>query len=161
MKKMKFAVKSVEHSEVIQTKLFNLGYVWAACKNKTVTYTEEPYLFAHADGDITFSALKSTFNDSDFNDYEDCSETFVVIDEEVLKDQRLIWFEKFLNGVEVQFQFGEGIWEDLTWFGLRLLEDDSIQFREKPKFAVIDGFEFHSEDKLLEYIRKQYNLPKK
>ena len=54
MKDLKFRVKSPQHSEAIQKRLFELGYEWHA-RGKVVIRDEEPFLFTYEDGAITFS----------------------------------------------------------------------------------------------------------
>lgn len=66
MKNMKFKISDAEYSKQVQAALFNLGYVWLSTSYSEFDHTNKDYLFAHADGAITWSYSSSDFNREKF-----------------------------------------------------------------------------------------------
>jgi len=67
MKQYKIRVNNEAESREAQELFFELGYAWHVEKNK-VSYSNNPYLFADSDGDLTYSSALSTFNESEFGE---------------------------------------------------------------------------------------------
>lgn len=98
------------------------------------------------------------------------SETFKPIEKskvEVKQDinkLKVEWFEKFLNGVKVQYRIGAAVgsetsqWSNLTWNALKNLQHSPIEFREAPKYVVLNGITFKDKESLLRHIANNYNL---
>lgn len=68
MKTMKFRVNNSQHSAAIQTKLFELGYMWSMV-SKTPKHMDKPYLFATDKGSITHGDNWSYFKNQGFTEY--------------------------------------------------------------------------------------------
>lgn len=89
------------------------------------------------------------------------SEDDVQIDFNKLKVE---WFEKFLNGVKVQYRIGVAVgsetsqWCNMTYNALKDLQHSPIEFREAPKYVVLNGITFKDKESLLRHIANNYNL---
>lgn len=74
------------------------------------------------------------------------------------------WFEKFLNGVKVQYRIGVAVgsetsqWCNMTYNALKNLQHSPIEFREAPKYVVLNGITFKDKESLLRHIANNYNL---
>jgi hypothetical protein len=99
-------------------------------------------------------------------EYEDLLELVSAKDyvEESPHNIKLEWFDKFLQGVKVQYRIGDAVgsetsqWHNLTWKSLKDLQHPSIEFREAPKYVVLNGITFKDKESLLKHIANNYDL---
>ena len=57
MEKFKVNIKNSTHSEQVQQKLFEMGYLWA-CASREIQYTDKGVLFAESNGSISYSSVE-------------------------------------------------------------------------------------------------------
>lgn len=94
-------------------------------------------------------------------EYEDLLKLVTLVDVNKLKVE---WFEKFLNGVKVQYRIGIAVgsetsqWCNMTYNSLKNLQHSPIEFREAPKYVVLNGITFKDKESLLRHIANNYNL---
>ena len=69
-KDMKFRINSPEHSEEVQTHLFNLGVCWSGISHPEVMYTQLPYIFIGPRGWLEYTDDEGVFNDLTAIEYE-------------------------------------------------------------------------------------------
>ena len=79
--------------------------------------------------------------------------------ETLTKDERVIWFEKFIGGERVQYRVKDTQqWHNMTFKSLVIFDHKDLEFRNAPTVVEIDGFNFHSKESLLKYIDNNYQL---
>ena len=75
---------------------------------------------------------------------------------------KLKFIEKWLNGEKIQYILGveseKTQWHNFTEGGMRYIKRSDIKFREAPKYVTINGIEFKSVEKLLKYVKKNFDL---
>ena len=75
------------------------------------------------------------------------------------KDERVIWFEKFIGGERVQYRVKDTQqWHNMAFKSLVIFDHKDLEFRNAPTVVEIDGFNFHSKESLLKYIDNNYQL---
>lgn len=71
------------------------------------------------------------------------------------RDERVIYFEKFLNGEKVQYYYGDS-WDDLKDTSLKYLTDKKIKLRLDPKPISCDGRRFANKQEVIDYLNTKY-----
>lgn len=75
---------------------------------------------------------------------------------------KLKFIEKWLNGEKIQYILGEETdksqWHNLTEGAMQYIKRSDIKFREAPKYVTINGVEFKSIEKLLKYVKNNFDL---
>lgn len=80
------------------------------------------------------------------------------------KDNRVEYFEKFLNGAKLQYRIGSAVgnensnWNNITSKSLQNFVHNPIEFREAPKFVTLNGIEFKSIERLINHVKNNYDL---
>lgn len=188
MKNFKVRVESKVESRKAQELLFELGFSWIG--EQAGDFWETPTLWIYAKDDdkmLSDSFSKETFYEeitlpelqdmvvlkrNDINDaqYVDNEGFKVYVNSgelttsEPQKDQRVEYFEKFLNGEKIQYRIGiaagsdNSQWHNLTWNALKDMKHPLIEFQEAPKYVKLNGFEFKSVESLLKHVKSNYNL---
>lgn len=83
---------------------------------------------------------------------------------ETAKDNRVEYFEKFLNGEKIQYRIGSAVgnensnWNNVTSKSLQNFVHNPIEFREAPKFVTLNGIEFKSIERLINHVKNNYDL---
>ena len=81
--------------------------------------------------------------------------------------EKLKFIEKWLNGEKIQYILGiesektqtdESKWHNFTEGAMQYIKRSDIKFREAPKYVTINGIEFKSVEKLLKYVKKNFDL---
>lgn len=83
------------------------------------------------------------------------------LEEDTSKDCRLGWFEKFLNGVKIQYKLDakeDSQWHNMTEGALKYFQRKDIKLREAPKHVKVNGIEFKSADKILKYVKNNFDI---
>ena len=94
----------------------------------------------------------------------ECVKSNYESDFEIAKDNRVEYFEKFLNGEKIQYRIGSAVgnpesqWHNLTWNALKDMKHTLIEFRETPKYVTINGIEFKTTESLLKHVKNNYDL---
>ena len=80
---------------------------------------------------------------------------------------KLKFIEKWLNGEKIQYILGvesektqvdESKWHNFTEGAMQYIKRSDIKFREAPKYVTINGIEFKSVEKLLKYVKNNFDL---
>ena len=75
---------------------------------------------------------------------------------------KLKFIEKWLSGEKIQYILGveseKTQWHNLTEGAMQYIKRSDIKFREAPKYVTINGIEFKSVEKLLKYVKKNFDL---
>ena len=80
---------------------------------------------------------------------------------------KLKFIEKWLNGEKIQYILGvesektqtdKSKWHNFTEGAMQYIKRSDIKFREAPKYVTINGIEFKSVEKLLKYVKKNFDL---
>lgn len=85
---------------------------------------------------------------------------------------KLKFIEKWLNGEKIQYILGiesektqtdkskvdKSQWHNFTEGAMQYIKRADIKFREAPKYVTINGIEFKSVDKLLKYVKNNFDL---
>ena len=75
---------------------------------------------------------------------------------------KLKFIEKWLNGEKIQYILGVESdkiqWHNFTEGAMRYIKRSDIKFREAPKYVTINGIEFKSVEKLLKYVKNNFDL---
>ena len=76
--------------------------------------------------------------------------------------EKLKFIEKWLNGEKIQYILGiesdKSQWHNFTEGAMRYIKRSDIKFREAPKYVTINGVEFKSVEKLLKYVKNNFDL---
>lgn len=75
---------------------------------------------------------------------------------------RLKFIEKWLNGEKIQYILGieseKSKWHNFTEGAMQYIKRPDIKFREAPKYVTINGIEFKSVEKLVRYVKNNFDL---
>ena len=80
---------------------------------------------------------------------------------------KLKFIEKWLNGEKIQYILGvesdkiqseKTQWHNFTEGAMQYIKRFDIKFREAPKYVTINGIEFKSVEKLLKYVKNNFDL---
>ena len=75
---------------------------------------------------------------------------------------KLKFIEKWLNGEKIQYILGveseKTQWHNFTEGAMRYIKRPDIKFREAPKYVTINGIEFKSVEKLVKYVKNNFDL---
>ena len=80
---------------------------------------------------------------------------------------KLKFIEKWLNGEKIQYILGSESdkiqsektqWHNFTEGAMQYIKRSDIKFREAPKYVTINGIEFKSVDRLLKYVKNNFDL---
>ena len=80
---------------------------------------------------------------------------------------KLKFIEKWLNGEKIQYILGietektqsdESKWHNFTEGAMQYIKRSDIKFREAPKYVTINGVEFKNVEKLLKYVKNNFDL---
>lgn len=75
---------------------------------------------------------------------------------------KLKFIEKWLNGEKIQYILGieseKTQWHNFTEGAMQYIKRSDIKFREAPKYVTINGIEFKSVEKLLKYVKNNFDL---
>lgn len=78
-----------------------------------------------------------------------------------IKD-KLKFIEKWLNGNKIQYILGieseKTQWHNFTEGAMQYIKRSDIKFREAPKYVTINGIEFKSAEKLVKYVKNNFDL---
>ena len=81
--------------------------------------------------------------------------------------EKLKFIEKWLNGEKIQYILGiesektqadKSKWHNFTEGAMQYIKRSDIKFREAPKYVTINGIEFKSVEKLLKYVKNNFDL---
>lgn len=75
---------------------------------------------------------------------------------------KLKFIEKWLNGEKIQYILGveseKSQWHNFTEGAMQYIKRSDIKLREAPKYVTINGIEFKSVEKLLKYVKNNFDL---
>lgn len=80
---------------------------------------------------------------------------------------KLKFIEKWLNGEKIQYILGDisektqsdkSQWHNFTEGAMQYIKRSDIKFREAPKYVTINGIEFKSVEKLVKYVKNNFDL---
>ena len=75
---------------------------------------------------------------------------------------KLKFIEKWLNGEKIQYILGveteKTQWHNFTEGAMQCIKRPDIKFREAPKYVTINGIEFKSVEKLMKYVKNNFDL---
>lgn len=75
---------------------------------------------------------------------------------------KLKFIEKWLNGEKIQYILGieaeKTQWHNFTEGAMQYIKRPDIKFREAPKYVTINDVEFKSVEKLLKYVKNNFDL---
>lgn len=75
---------------------------------------------------------------------------------------KLKFIEKWLNGEKIQYILGveseKTQWHNFTEGAMQYIKRPDIKFREAPKYVTINGVEFNSVERLLKYVKNNFDL---
>ena len=75
---------------------------------------------------------------------------------------KLKFIEKWLNGEKIQYILGveseKTQWHNFTEGAMQYIKRSDIKFREAPKYVTINGIKFKSVEKLLKYVKNNFDL---
>lgn len=84
------------------------------------------------------------------------------IDKGLSTQEKLKFIEKWLNGEKIQYILGieseKTQWHNFTEGAMRYIKRSDIKFREAPKYVTINGIEFKSVEKLVKYVKNNFDL---
>ncbi|MEG0407303.1 MAG: hypothetical protein RR623_00390 [Bacilli bacterium] len=89
------------------------------------------------------------------------------IDKGLSIKEKLKFIEKWLNGEKIQYILGvesdkiqseKTQWHNFTEGAMQYIKRSDIKFREAPKYVTINGIEFKSVEKLLKYVKNNFDL---
>lgn len=76
--------------------------------------------------------------------------------------EKLKFIEKWLNGEKIQYILGieteKTQWYNFTEGAMQYIKRSDIKFREAPKHVTINGIEFKSVEKLVKYVKNNFDL---
>ena len=76
--------------------------------------------------------------------------------------EKLKFIEKWLNGEKVQYILGieteKTQWHNFTEGAMQYIKRPDIKFRKAPKYVTINGIEFKSVEKLVKYVKNNFDL---
>lgn len=79
-----------------------------------------------------------------------------------LIQEKLKFIEKWLNGEKIQYILGiesdKTQWHNFTEGAMQYIKRSDIKFREAPKYVTINGVEFKSIEKLVKYVKNNFDL---
>lgn len=79
-----------------------------------------------------------------------------------LIQEKLKFIEKWLNGEKIQYILGtesdKSQWHNFTEGAMQYIKRPDIKFREAPKYVTINGIEFKSVEKLVKYVKNNFDL---
>lgn len=137
---------------------------------RNINIDKESYLFVYSDSvgwthDVTY------FNAHD-NEFITVEEFIKLIKpkKDVINDhvsnensEKLSYIEKWLNGEKIQYHLGvftdgKSQWHNLNEKALQYIKRGDIKFRVTPKYLTINGVEFKDMDRLIKYVKNNYDL---
>lgn len=75
---------------------------------------------------------------------------------------KLKFIEKWLNGEKIQYILGNETdktqWHNFTEGAMQYIKRPDIKFREAPKYVTINGIEFKNIEKLVKYVKNNFDL---
>ena len=75
---------------------------------------------------------------------------------------KLKFIEKWLNGEKIQYILWDipekTQWHNFTEGAMQYIKRSDIKFREAPKYVTINGIEFKSVEKLMKYVKNNFDL---
>ena len=75
------------------------------------------------------------------------------------KDERVVWFEKFISGERVQYLAKDTKqWHNMTFNSLVHFNHKNLEFRNTPNIVEVGGFQFKTKEALLKYVDNNYQL---
>ena len=139
-------------------------------------YKPSNHFFKTVGGNSYYKYLDSgskwmKYDDVGLNEFKDNIEDFRVVwqrnvttldGNNTSTKEKLKFIEKWLNGEKIQYILGEETdksqWHNLTEGAMQYIKRSDIKFREAPKYVTINGVEFKSVERLLKYVKNNFDL---
>lgn len=119
------------------------------------------YKFYKNNGEMFYSSLLFEWTKSSMPEYITLWKRNPITPNTSTQD-KLKFIEKWLNGEKIQFILGEETdksqWHNLTEGAMQYIKRSDIKFREAPKYVTINGIEFKSVERLLKYVKNNFDL---
>lgn len=119
------------------------------------------YKFYKNNGELFYSSLFFEWAKSSMPEYITLWKRNPVTPNTLIQE-KLKFIEKWLNGEKIQYILGDisekTQWHNFTEGAMQYIKRSDIKFREAPKYVTINGIEFKSIEKLLKYVKNNFDL---
>lgn len=141
-------------------------------------YEPSNHFFKTVNGKSYYKYLKNgskwmEYSDDGLNEFKDNIENFRTMWQRnqttpnTLIQDKLKFIEKWLNGEKIQYILGiesdktqtdESKWHNFTDGAMQYIKRPDIKFRLAPKYVTINGIEFNGVEKLMNYVKNNFDL---
>ena len=137
-------------------------------------YKSVNHFFKIVDGKSYYKYLEKDsewrkYSDEGLEDFKEIIDNFLIMWQRsstetpnISIQDKLKFIEKWLNGEKIQYILGveseKTQWHNFTEGAMQYIKRSDIKFREAPKYVTINGIEFKSVEKLLKYVKKNFDL---
>lgn len=139
-------------------------------------YESANHFFKTVDGNSYYKYLENgsrwmEYRSEGLNEFKDNIDNFRVMwqrnattldSKNTSTQDKLKFIEKWLNGEKIQYILGietdKSQWHNFTEGAMQYIKRSDIKFREAPKYVTINGIEFKSVEKLVKYVKKNFDL---